>query len=67
MLAVVKKPFVHENMDTQNPPEQIAPESKDKLLITEEHYSKTAMQDMASRMMFNLQKRDLSVSPALNG
>ena len=60
-----EKPFVHENMDTQNPPKQIAPESKDKLLITEEYYSKTAMQDMASRMMSNLQKRDLSVSAAL--
>ena len=34
-------------------------------MITEEHYNKSAMQDMASRMVTNLQKRDLSVSAEL--
>ena len=59
------KPIVHENVNTHSPPKQIIPENKDKLLITEEHHSKAEMQEMASRMMTNLQKRDMSVSAAL--
>ena len=30
-----EKPLVHESMNTQSPPKQITPESKDKLLIAE--------------------------------
>ena len=56
---------VHESTIIQNPPKQTTPERQNKLLITEEHFNKSATQDMAGRMMTKPQKRDLSVSTEL--